>query len=104
MSLVSRIEELDIFPRHQGDEYEYTSDFIEWFYDNLVLNTPTDETSILYRVTQDRDFPMMQEQCLKLMNVNYTKLYADAGLISIYRAMKHWLLDVVDKYEVESPF
>ena len=97
-SLVNRIEELETNPRHQEDEYEYTSDFIEWFYENLCQNTPTDEASILYRVTQHTQFPMMREHCMKLMNVNYAKTQCDASLISSYTTMKDWLLDLADKY------
>jgi hypothetical protein len=98
-SLADRINELDTTPRHQEDEYEYTSDFIEWFYDNLCRNTPTDESSILYRVTQDTKFQMMREHCMNLMNVNYAKTQGDAFLISSYTTMKDWLLDIIDKYD-----
>ena len=98
-SLVTRIEELRTDPRHQEDEYEYTSDFIEWFYENLCRNTPTDESSVLYKVTQDSKFPMMREHCMNLMNVNFAKTYGDAFLISNYTTMKDWLLAIVDKYD-----
>ena len=36
MKLIETIRNLDVNPRHQGEEYEYTSDFLEWFYYNIV--------------------------------------------------------------------
>ena len=99
MSLIERIDQLNTTPRHQEDEYEYTSDFIEWFYENLCLNTPVDEDSTLYKVTQSPSFNEMREHCMKLMNVQYAKTQDDASLIRSYTDIKQWLVDTVDKYE-----
>ena len=45
MSLLTTIQNLSVEPRHDEDEYEYTSDFLEWFYYNIYR-----EKNIFYYV------------------------------------------------------
>ena len=82
------IQELSTTPRHEGDEYEYTSDFLEWFYYNLCKNN-------YLEVTNNPEFECMREECMSLLNVNNAKNFDDLTLTNKYENMKQWLLNII---------
>ena len=86
--MLKTIQELSTTPRHEGDEYEYTSDFLEWFYYNLCKNN-------VEQVTNNPEFECMREECMSLLNVNNAKNFDDLTLTNKYENMKQWLLNII---------
>jgi hypothetical protein len=98
MSLLSIIEELSTSPRHQEDEYEYTTDFIEWFYRNMYKYSEICVGSTLQRITYEPQFMDMIELCRRLINVEYAKNLDDESIIEANEDMKNWLISAVKVY------
>lgn len=84
--MLKLIQDLSTKPRHEGDEYEYTSDFLEWFYYNLCKNTT-------HRFENDPEFECMKEECMSLLNINNAKNFDDDILTKKYDNMKQWLIN-----------
>ena len=93
MNLIETIKELSTCPRYQEDEYEYTSDFLEWFYYNLCKNV---DKVTLQEITMDPEFECMREQCMLLLNVNNAKNIENDDLINKYENMKQWLINKIE--------
>ena len=87
--MLKTIQDLSTTPRHEGDEYEYTSDFLEWFYYNLCKNVYVEE------VTNNPEFECMREECMSLLNVNNAKNFDDLTLTNKYENMKQWLINII---------
>jgi len=85
MSLLEHIQHLSIEPRHEEDEYEYTSDFLEWFYYNMCKNS-------VHMIKPSSEYDNIRNQCIMLINVNNAKNYDDDTLRNYYENMKQWLL------------
>ena len=98
MSLIDCIKNLSVVPRHQEEEYEYTSDFLEWFYHNIYLerinNYPMIEAFML-----EPEYEEMYTLCELLINVNNAKQYDDNTLINNYINMKQWTINTFMKYQ-----
>jgi len=92
MSLIETIKELDVNPRHEGDEYEYTSDFLEWFYYNIYLEK-IDNYPIIRFIKSHSEYDFIEKICNVCINVNTAKLYNDNILTNYYQNMKIWTIN-----------
>lgn len=98
MSLLSIIEELSTSPRHQEDEYEYTTDFLEWFYRNMYKYSEICIGSTLHRITAEPQYIDMLELCRRLLDVSYAKNLDDETITEANKDMKNWLISAVKAY------
>ncbi len=98
MSLIETIQQLNTRPRNQEEEYEYTSDFLEWFYYNVYKEQGFDKYPILYQVKMETDYETIQNNCKTLINVTNSKNIDNDTLVESYETMKAWLLDTINKY------
>jgi hypothetical protein len=96
MSLITEIEQLNTQPRNEEEEYEYTSDFLEWFYYNICREQGFTKYPILSEVQQDPEFEHMKDQCLNLINCSKVKDHDSDALISKYESMKKWTIQRIE--------
>jgi len=97
MSLIETINQLDTTPRHQDEEYEYTSDFLEWFYYNIYCER-IDNYPFIQDISLEPDYEFILDQCETLIDINNAKNVNDETLISIYEYMKQWTINNIKKY------
>jgi hypothetical protein len=95
MSLVETIEQLSTSPRRLEEEYEGTSDFLEWFYQHVYRQLGVNQHPILEKITHHPEYQCIQEQCLILLNISHGKNRDDATLTNEHENMKKWLLDAL---------
>jgi hypothetical protein len=98
MSLIETIQELKISPRHQEEEYEYTSDFLEWFYYNVYRQQGFSVHPILSKVVQDPEYQCIEELCRNLINWRYGITLDSETLTKKYENMRQWTIDTINKY------
>jgi hypothetical protein len=98
MSLIELIRNLKTTPRKQEEEYENTSDFLEWFYCNIYRKQGFVLFPILFQVTKDSGYESVETQCKFHINMNNTKNLDNETLIKNYENMKQWLIDTLIKY------
>jgi hypothetical protein len=98
MSLLEKIEQLNTEPRHQEEEYEHTSDFLEWFYYNVYRGDGANIYPVLNQIVQDPEYECIQELCRNLMNVTYTKTLEEEKLVTMNQNLKQWTLSRLQKY------
>jgi hypothetical protein len=99
MSLIESIQQLNTSPRRQEEEYESTSDFLEWFYYNLYREQGFIAHPILQEVCREPEYECMRELCKTLININNTKNLDNETLINKYNNMKKWTVDIITKYQ-----
>ena len=97
MSLIEKIKQLDITPRHEEEEYEYTSDFLEWFYYNLYKEHGFNTHPVLYSVSKEPEYKMMRCLCYFLINLRYTHIFTNETRIKLYEDMKQWTICTIQK-------
>ena len=97
MSLIEKIKQLDITPRHEEEEYEYTSDFLEWFYYNLYREQGFNLHPVLYSVSKEPEYEMMRCLCYFLINLRYTHIFTNETRIKLYEDMKQWTICTIQK-------
>jgi len=97
MNLIETIRNLNVNPRHQGDEYEYTSDFLEWFYYNIVKEN-IENYDIITLIKSNPEHNQMYDECLEYININNAKNYDDQTLKNKYENMKQWLINNINNY------
>lgn len=97
MSIIGLIQDLQTTPRGQGEEYEYTSDFLEWFYYNIYRDHIHTKYPVLKQVTLEPEYEMMQRLCYYLINLSYAKHFTDETRINLYEDMKRWLIAAIQK-------
>ncbi len=98
MSLVEKIQDLDITPRRQEEEYEHTSDFLEWFYQNIYRGHGLEAYPILQKILSEPEYECMKEQCRNMININYAKNLNNEALLKAHLDMKNWVLEKINKY------
>jgi hypothetical protein len=98
MSLIEMIQDLKTTPIRQEEEYECTSDFLEWFYYNIYRQQGSTVFPILSEISKDPEYGAMCELCRTLINFFKAKELDDEALSNKYENMKKWTLDVVQKY------
>lgn len=92
MSLLETIQALDTFPFEEDEEYEYTSNFLEWFYKYMIRDTETNTNIILKAILKEPEYKMMSQLCLYLINKE-TAQYLDRDTrYMLSDDIKHWLL------------
>jgi hypothetical protein len=99
MSLIEKIEQLDITPRSQEEEYEYTSDFLEWFYQNLYREQGFRQHPVLDSVSKEPEYDMMCQLCYYLINMQCTKHFDTETRVKLYSDMKRWTIAAIRKNE-----
>lgn len=99
MSLIEIIKELSTQVRAQEEEYEFSSDFLEWFYYNLYRDQGFIEYPVLKQVQLEPEYEMMKHLCYYLINVSYAKHFTDETRIKLYEDMKRWTICTVQKHE-----
>jgi hypothetical protein len=97
--LQDKIIQLDTKPRRQEDEYEYTSDLLEWMYQNIYRAKGESMYPELYLISKDPKYNTIIELCKKLMNYNYSKSLEEDVLIQKYESLKKMLLELVQQYD-----
>lgn len=85
------IQELSVIPRHNEEEYEYTSDFLEWFYYN-IYREHLDNYPVISSLKQTPEYEYMHTLCKILIDMNRAKLFDDDTLIEKYTCMKEWII------------
>lgn len=98
MSLIEIIEHLNIAPRHQEEEYEYTSDFLEWFYYNVYRQQGFTVYPILSKIVNDPEYKCIEELCRDLINWRYGTSLDNETLTKKYELMKQWTIDTINKF------
>lgn len=98
VSLLETIQNLSTTPMHQEDEYEYSTEFLEWFYRNMYKYSEICIGSTLQRITFEPQFMDMIELCKRLLDVNYAKNLDDTDIIEATNDMKNWLISAVKVY------
>lgn len=98
MSLITVVENLATSPRNQEEEYEHTSDFLEWFYLYIYREQGFILFPILQQLTKDSSYPEIQTMCKNLINITYAKNIANDELITYHNNMKQWTLNTLQKY------
>jgi hypothetical protein len=98
MCIVELIQNLKTSPRKDEEEYENTSDFLEWFYYHIYRKQGFVMFPILYQVTKDSEYYMIEEQCKDLINISNRKNMDNNNLEEHYKNMKQWLIDTLNKY------
>ena len=99
MSLIEQIQKLNTSPRRQEEEYEHTSDFLEWFYYNIYRNQGFEVHPVLKSVSEDSEYECIKELCKNLINVNYTKDLDNEKLTSSHENMKKWTIETIKKVQ-----
>ena len=97
MSLIETIVELNTSPRGQEEEYQYTSDFVEWFYQYVVRGQGYSLYPILEKITHHPEYECIKELCLNLINVNYPKNMDNEKLVALNENLKKWTIDTLNK-------
>lgn len=92
------IQDLKTTPLRQEEEYECTSDFLEWFYYNIYRQQGFSLYPILGEVTKDPEYECMRELCMILINFFKAKEFDNETLSNKYENMKKWTLDTIQKY------
>jgi hypothetical protein len=98
MSIITIIENLSTIPRHQEEEYEYTSDFLEWFYQNIYREQGFILFPALFQLTKDSSYSDIKTMCKNLININYSKNIDNDQIINYHKNMKQWTIDTLHKY------
>ena len=98
MSLIEIIQDLKTTPLRQEDEYECTSDFLEWFYYNIYRGQGFNAYPILAEITSDPDYNSIRELCKTLINFFKANQLDNETLSNNYENMKKWTLDTIQKY------
>ncbi len=98
MSLVEIIESLKTTPRREGEEYEFTSEFVEWFYTYIYREHGFNLFPELYEIKKDSEYEINKENCKNLININYAKNLDNESLISLHNNIKEWLLNTLTRY------
>jgi hypothetical protein len=101
MCTIDLIQNLKTSPRKDEEEYENTSDFLEWFYHFIYRKQGFVMFPELYQVTKDSKYYMIKSQCKYLINTNNRKNMDDDKLEEYYKNMKQWLIDTLIKYGAE---
>ena len=101
MSLIETIQQLNTVPRHQEEEYEHTSDFLEWFYYNLYREQGFGIHPVLQSISKESEYECMRELCKTLININTAKDMDNDTLTKNYENMKQWILELIKKYQSE---
>ena len=101
MRVVEYIKTLSTDPRHQGDEYEYTSDFLEWFYTNIYLEHGCQEYPHIYRVIKEPKYNNMKELCAKFIDKDGPGILGDYLINYYHRELKEWTIETLLKYADE---
>ena len=98
MSLIEIIQDLKTVPIRQEDDYECTSEFLEWFYYTIYRQQGFNAYPILAEVTKDTEYDSMREVCKTLINFFKAKELDNEALFNKYENMKKWTLDIIQKY------
>ncbi len=98
MSLVTIVQNLETSPRNQEEEYEHTSDFLEWFYQYIYRGQGYSLYPILHQLAKDESYPEIQTMCKNLINITYTKNMDNQQLVNYHNNMKQWTLNTLQKY------
>jgi hypothetical protein len=94
-ALLDTIEHLSTQPRNEEEEYQYTSDFLEWFYQYVYRQQGVNLFPILEKITHAPEYACIQEQCLTLLNISYGKNKDNEKIAVQHENMKKWLLDTI---------
>lgn len=98
MSLIEIIHNLNTSPRKQEEEYENTSDFLEWFYCCIYRKQGFELFPSLYQVTKDSEYESIESECKFLINMNNTKNMDTETIIKKHENIKQWLINTLNKY------
>ncbi len=97
MRVIQYIETLQTIPRHEEEEYEYTSDFLEWFYTNIYLQRGGKEYS--YIIANEPGYDKMKELCKKLINIQTAKVLDSSTIHKLHEELKTWTIEALVKYD-----
>lgn len=98
MRVVDYIQTLNTTPRHQEEEYQYTSDFLEWFYTNVYLLRGGQEYPQIYSVVKDPGYDKMKELCKNLINVQSASKLDNTKIHTMHSELKDWTISTFLKY------
>ncbi len=96
MRVVEQIKNLSISPRHQGEEYEHTSDFLEWFYTNIYLQRGGQEYFNI--IANEPGYDKMKELCKKLINIQTAKVLDSDTIHELNEELKTWTIEALIRY------
>jgi len=98
MELIEIIQNLKTTLVREEENYECTSDFLEWFYYNIYRQQGFDVFPILAKISKDPEYASMHKLCRTLINFFKAKELDDETLSNNYENMKKWTLDTIQKY------
>lgn len=96
MNLNDIIDRLDTQTVNKDEEYQYTSEFLEWFYLHIYRRDDTDFPALRY-ITSDPDYEMMRKLCYFLVNVKHSKNFSNVTRNMLYTDMKKWLINAINR-------
>lgn len=101
MRVVEHIKTLTTTPRHQEEEYEYTSDFLEWFYTNIYLERGGEEYPQIYSLIKEPAYNKMKELCKTLINIRSASTLDSQTMNESHNELKAWAIETLLKYADE---
>ncbi len=97
MRVIQYIETLQTIPKYQEEEYDYSSEFLEWFYTNIYLQRGGQEYS--YIITNEPGYDKMKELCKKLINIQTAKFLDSDTIRELNEELKTWTIEALVRYD-----
>ena len=97
MRIIQYIQTLNTTPKYQEEEYEYTSDFLEWFYTNIYLQRGGKEYAQI--IANEPGYDKMKELCKKLINIQTAKVLDSDTIHELNEELKTWTIEVLLRHD-----
>ncbi len=97
MRIIQYIQSLNTTPKYQEEEYEYTSDFLEWFYTNIYLQRGGQEYFNI--IANEPGYDKMKELCKKLINIQTAKVLDSDTIHELNEELKTWTIEVLLRHD-----
>ncbi len=97
-TMIQQLKQLSTLPRHQEEEYEYTSDFLEWAYQYVYREQGHNLYPVLHLISKDAKYNTLVELCKNLINCNYAKNLDEETLLEQHNTLKELTLELLEKY------
>jgi hypothetical protein len=97
MRIIQYIETLQTTPKYQEEEYDYSSEFLEWFYTNIYLQRGGQE--YLNIIANEPGYDKMKELCKKLINIQTAKVLDSDTIHELNEELKTWTIETLLRHD-----
>ncbi len=97
MRIIQYIETLQTTPKYQEEEYDYSSEFLEWFYTNIYLQRGGQE--YLNIIANEPGYDKMKELCKKLINIQTAKVLDSDTIYELNEELKTWTIETLLRHD-----